>query len=229
MDVTGRTRRAHAGPTATLTPSAGRVGKCSGIWCRLDQGPDGGSAAAPLDRVAAHKPRGGSVPLSTSHAGQALAPACAPADPYDRQRGTRRRRAHAIGELARGTALSIKAIRRCEAAGLIYSAGEASCLPPVRRVGIVVRACDHGAALPRTLRSRRSSSSPACTTAACRTDRPQLAALLDRAEGRFDERLAELEAIRRRIGSYRAQHAEALAARPGADFVAADPRRCRVA
>ncbi len=135
-----------------------------------------------------------------------------------------------IGELARRTDLSIKAIRRYEASGLIYSAGRtdagyrlfdesalwcAQVITALRSLGLTIKEIEQLAGV--------YLSRPAEPIG------PQLAALLDRAEARIDHRLAELQTIRRRIGAYRAQHADALAARPGADLAAEDPRRSRVA
>jgi DNA-binding transcriptional MerR regulator len=54
---------------------------------------------------------------------------------------------------------------------------------------------------------------------------PYLAGLLERAERRIGERIADLEAIRGRIRDYRSRHAAALAGRPGADLFGPDPRR----
>jgi MerR family copper efflux transcriptional regulator len=54
---------------------------------------------------------------------------------------------------------------------------------------------------------------------------PRLGALLDGAEHRINDRIAELEAVRGRIREYRTKHAAALAGRPGADLFGPDPRR----
>ena len=56
---------------------------------------------------------------------------------------------------------------------------------------------------------------------------PQLAALLERAERRIDERTAELDGIRSRIREYRANHAAALAGERGVELFEPDPRRRR--
>ncbi len=132
-----------------------------------------------------------------------------------------------IGELARRTGLSIKAIRRYEAAGLIYCAGRseggyrlfdesalwcAQVITRLRSLGLTIKEIEQ---LAGVYLSRPDEPIG-----------PQLAALLDRAERRIDEQVGELEAIRQRIRAYRAEHADALAARAGADLAAADPRRC---
>jgi MerR family copper efflux transcriptional regulator len=131
-----------------------------------------------------------------------------------------------VGELARRTGLSIKAIRRYEALGLIYSAGRseggyrlfdesalwcAQVISTLRSLGLTIKEIDQlGSAYLR------------------RPDEPigpQLAALLDRAEQRIEDRIAELAAVRDRIREYRTRHAAALAGRPGGDLFGHDPRR----
>jgi hypothetical protein len=54
---------------------------------------------------------------------------------------------------------------------------------------------------------------------------PHIAPLLTRAEQRIDERIAELEQMRRRIERFRVQNAAALRGRADADFATSDPRR----
>jgi DNA-binding transcriptional MerR regulator len=135
-----------------------------------------------------------------------------------------------VGELARRTGLSIKAIRQYEALGLIYSAGRsegnyrlfdasalwcAQVVSTLRSLGLTIKEIDElGSAYLK------------------RPDEPigpRLAALLDRAEQRIEDRIAELTAVRGRIREYRTRHAAALAGRPGADLFGQDPRRRREA
>jgi MerR family copper efflux transcriptional regulator len=131
-----------------------------------------------------------------------------------------------VGELARRTGLSLKAIRRYEALGLIYSAGRsegnyrlfdesalwcAQVIGTLRSLGLTIKEIEQ---LAHVHLSRPGEPIG-----------PHLAALLDRAERRIDERVAELEAVRRRICDYRTEHAAALAGRPGADLLGQDPRR----
>jgi MerR family copper efflux transcriptional regulator len=131
-----------------------------------------------------------------------------------------------VGELARRTGLSIKAIRQYEALGLIYSAGRseagyrlfddsapwcAQVIQRLRSLGLTIKEIDQ---LGRAYLSRPNEPIG-----------PQLAALLDGADQRIDDRIAELEALRERIRDYRAQHTAALAGRPGADLFGPDPRR----
>jgi DNA-binding transcriptional MerR regulator len=131
-----------------------------------------------------------------------------------------------VGELARRTGLSVKAIRRYEALGLIYSAGRsagnyrlfdesalwcAQVIESLRSLGLTIKEIDQ---LGRAYLSRPGEPIG-----------PGLAALLDEAERRIDDRIAELEAVRGRIHHYRARHALALAGRHDADLFGSDPRR----
>lgn len=131
-----------------------------------------------------------------------------------------------VGELAARTGLSVKAIRRYEGLGLIYSAGRsegnyrlfdesalwcAQVIVGLRSLGLTVREFERLTAA--------YLGDPGAPVG------PHLAELLDRAEQRIDDRVAELETMRRRIRGYRAQRAAALAGRPGADLAAPDPRR----
>jgi MerR family transcriptional regulator, copper efflux regulator len=130
-----------------------------------------------------------------------------------------------VGELARRTGLSIKAVREYEALGLIYSAGRsesnyrlfdesalwcAQVISTLRALGLTIKEIDRLGGLYLS-----------------RPDHPigpYVAALLHRAEQRIDHRIAELEAVRGRICAYRAEHADALAG-GGAELFGEDPRR----
>jgi MerR family copper efflux transcriptional regulator len=131
-----------------------------------------------------------------------------------------------VGELSRRTGLSVKAIREYEGLGLIYSAGRsegnyrmfdesalwcARVIEEMRSVGLTIKE------IKRIGDAYLSNPEEPIG--------PQIAAALDRAEQRVDAQLEELRALRRRIRSYREENAAALAARPGADFAAHDPRR----
>jgi MerR family copper efflux transcriptional regulator len=131
-----------------------------------------------------------------------------------------------VGELGRRTGLSVKAIRRYEALGLIYSAGRsagnyrlfdesalwcAQVIESLRSLGLTIKEIDR---LGRAYLSRPDEPIG-----------PQLAAVLHGAERRIDDRIAELAAVRERIRRYRAQHAAALAGRRDADLFGSDPRR----
>ena len=131
-----------------------------------------------------------------------------------------------VGQLSRRTGLSIKAIRQYEALGLIYSAGRsegnyrlfdesalwcAQVIETLRSLGLSIKEIDR---LARAYLARPDESIGHA-----------LAAALDAAERRTDDRIAELEAVRERIREYRAQNAAALAGRRDGDLFGSDPRR----
>jgi len=131
-----------------------------------------------------------------------------------------------VGQLSRRTGLSIKAIRQYEALGLIYSAGRsdgnyrlfdesalwcATVIQTLRSLGLTIKEIDQ---LGRAYLSRPDESIG-----------PRLAALLDVAERRIEDRIAELAVVRGRIRHFRAQHAAALAGRRGGALLGSDPRR----
>jgi MerR family transcriptional regulator, copper efflux regulator len=131
-----------------------------------------------------------------------------------------------VGQLSRRTGLSVKAIRRYEALGLLYSAGRsdggyrlfdesalwcANVIQTLRSLGLTIKEIDR---LGRAYLSRPDEPIG-----------PRLAALLDAAERRIDDRMAELAAVRERIRRYRDQHAAALAGRHDAELFGSDPRR----
>ena len=133
-----------------------------------------------------------------------------------------------VGELARRTGMSAKAIRQFEALGLIYSAG---------RSEANYRLFDESAiwciqAIV-SLRSLGLTIKEIQQLAAVYFDRPgepigpRLAELLDRAEQRIEQRRAELDLIQRRIHEFRAENRAALAGR--ADLMSGDPSRRRAA
>ena len=131
-----------------------------------------------------------------------------------------------IGQLSRRTGLSLKAIREYEARGLIYSTG--------RSAGNYRLFDDSALWCARVIRELRSLGltvkeiEELAGVYLGRPDEPigpRLAALLARADERIDERIAELEGMRRRIGDYRAEHAAALAGHPDAGLGRDDPRR----
>jgi len=131
-----------------------------------------------------------------------------------------------VGELARRTGLSIKAIRRYEALGLLYSAGRsegnyrlfdesalwcAQVIETLRSLGLTIKEIDQ---LGRTYRSQPDERIG-----------PRLAELLDAAERRIEERIDELAGVRGHIHRYRAQHSAVLAGRRDGDLFGSDPRR----
>jgi MerR family copper efflux transcriptional regulator len=133
-----------------------------------------------------------------------------------------------VGQLARRTGLSVKAIRRYEGLGVIYSAGRseggyrlfddsalwcAQVISTLRSLGLTIKEIDQ---LGSTYLSRPDEPIG-----------PHLAALLDAAEERIEGRISELEAVRERIREYRTRHGAALAGRSSGDLFGQDPRRRR--
>jgi MerR family copper efflux transcriptional regulator len=131
-----------------------------------------------------------------------------------------------VGDLSRRTGLSIKAIRQYEALGLLYSAGRseggyrlfdesalwcAQVITTLRSLGLTIREIER--------LGRGYLGDPDQPLG------PRLAALLDGAEQRIDQRIAELEAVRDRIRDYRSEHAVALGGRRDGDLFGSDPRR----
>ena len=128
-----------------------------------------------------------------------------------------------VGELARRTGLTVKAIREYEALGLIYSAGRsegnyrlfdetalwcARVITEWRSVGLTIKEIKQLADAYLADRDEPIG--------------PKIAASLDRAEQRVATQLQELEALRRRIAAYRSANAAVRAGR--ADFATPDPR-----
>ena len=131
-----------------------------------------------------------------------------------------------VGELSRRTGLSIRAIRQYETLGLIYSAGRSE--GGYRLFDESALWCAHVISTLRSLGVTIKEIDQLASAYLSRPDEPvgpRVAALLDRAERRIDDRIAELEAIRGRIRDYRPRHAAALAGRPGAHLFGPDPRR----
>jgi MerR family copper efflux transcriptional regulator len=129
-----------------------------------------------------------------------------------------------VGDLARRTGMSPKAIRELEGLGLIYSAG---------RTESNYRLFDESAIwcvqVISNLRSLGLTIKEIQQLAAMYLDRPgepigpRLAELLERAEQRIEQRRAELDVIQDRIRSFRAANRAVLAGR--SDLTGSDPRR----
>lgn len=132
-----------------------------------------------------------------------------------------------VGELSARTGMSIKAIRELEGRGLIYSAGRSAgnyrlfdesalwCIQVIsnlRSLGLTLRELEEVAVV---YLSRPNEPIG-----------PHLASLLDKAEGRLNQRIAELELVLDRIRNFRKQHASELAGGPGT-LVTSDPHRHR--
>lgn len=131
-----------------------------------------------------------------------------------------------VGQLAARTGLSVKAIRELEGRGLIYTAGRSSAnyrlfdqsalwcaqvIGNLRSLGLTIREIEQLAGLYLD-----------------RPDEPigpHLAVLLGRAERRIDERIGELEEMRRRIRAVRSEHAAVLAGADDRVLTGDDPHR----
>lgn len=136
-----------------------------------------------------------------------------------------------IGQLARRTGLSVKALRRLEGMGLIYTVGRSPAgyrlfdpaalwcvqvLGTLRGLGLTLAEIRE---LARVYRAQPE-----------RPVGPHLAERLRAARARLDGRIGELQALRRRIDDYEATHQAQLNGHGGADVFADDPRRgCRAA
>lgn len=133
-----------------------------------------------------------------------------------------------VGELARRTGMSAKAIRQFEGLGLIYSAGRSEA--NYRLFDESAIWCTQAIG---SLRSLGLTIKEIQQLAAVYLDRPgeaigpRLAELLDRAEHRIEQRREELDLIQRRIGDFRAANGAALAG--VSELVSGDPRRRQAA
>jgi DNA-binding transcriptional MerR regulator len=131
-----------------------------------------------------------------------------------------------VGQLAERTGLSVKAIRELEGRRLIYSAGrsegnyrlfDASALwccqviTNLRSLGLTIKEIEQLAGVYLERPEERIG--------------PRLAALLDRAERRIEERVRELEQMRERIRAFRAQRPDVLTGRAEAELTGDDPRK----
>jgi MerR family transcriptional regulator, copper efflux regulator len=129
-----------------------------------------------------------------------------------------------VGELARRTGMSANAIREFEGLGLIYSAGRSQANYRLFDESAIwcVEVIGNLRALGLTIKEIQQ-------LAALYLDRPgepigpRLAALLERAEQRIEERRAELDLIQERIRDFRAANRAALAGR--SELAGGGPRR----
>jgi MerR family copper efflux transcriptional regulator len=129
-----------------------------------------------------------------------------------------------VGELARRTGLSAKAIRHFEGLGLIYTAGRSEAnyrlfdesaiwcvqvIGSLRSLGLTIKEIQQLAAVYLDRPGERIG--------------PRLATLLDHAEQRIEQRREELDLIHDRIRAFRAAKSAALAGR--SDLPSGDPRQ----
>jgi MerR family copper efflux transcriptional regulator len=129
-----------------------------------------------------------------------------------------------VGELARRTGMSPKAIRRLEELGLIYSAGRSPAnyrlfdesalwcvqvIGSLRSVGFTIREIRQAAAI-----YLHRPEEPVG---------PELARQLQQVRTRIEAKLGELSELRRRLDQFEREFADALAGRT--DLASRDPRR----
>jgi len=130
-----------------------------------------------------------------------------------------------IGELARRSGVSVKALRRYEGMGLVYTMG---------RSPAGYRLFDQDALwciqVIGNLRSLGLTIAEIRELAGIYLNRPDqpigphLAERLHRTRVRLDARIAELQQIRRRLDAFEASHQAELGCHGDADFRAGDPR-----
>jgi DNA-binding transcriptional MerR regulator len=130
-----------------------------------------------------------------------------------------------IGELSRRTATPVRALRRYEQLGLIYTAG---------RSPANYRLFDESALwctrVIRNLRALGLTVAEICELAGIYLEQPDLpigphlARRLVAVRARLDTRIGELQDLRQRIDEFQASHAAQLAGQADADFRADDPR-----
>lgn len=129
-----------------------------------------------------------------------------------------------VGELARRTGTTVKALREYEAMGLVYSAG---------RSGGNYRLFDDSALwCVRVIHTLRGLGLTLAEIAALadvylgRPDEPigpHLAERLRAVRGRIDAQIAQLQQVRQRIDEFETAHPDELRGRSGADFRDNDP------
>jgi MerR family transcriptional regulator, copper efflux regulator len=135
-----------------------------------------------------------------------------------------------VGELARRTGMSPKAIREFEGLGLIYSVGRSEANYRLFDESAIwcVQVIENLRALGLTIKQIQQ-------LAAVYLDRPdepigpRLADLLDQTEQRIEQRREQLDVIQRRIRAFRAANKAVLAGHSDADLASGDLRRTRAA
>lgn len=129
-----------------------------------------------------------------------------------------------VGELARRTGTTVKALREYEAMGLVYSIGRSE--GNYRLFDDSALWCVH---VIHTLRGLGLTLAEIAALAGVYLERPHepigphLAEQLRAVRSRIDARIAELEQARRRIDEFETAHADELRGRSGADFRDTDP------
>jgi DNA-binding transcriptional MerR regulator len=130
-----------------------------------------------------------------------------------------------IGELARRSGTSVKALRRYEGMGLIYTVGRSPA--GYRRFDEDALWCVQVIGNLRGLGLTVAEIRELAGVYLNRPDQPigpHLAERLRGARARLDARIVELQQIRRRLDAFEAAHRADLGCHGGADFRAGDPR-----
>jgi MerR family transcriptional regulator, copper efflux regulator len=130
-----------------------------------------------------------------------------------------------IGELARRSRMSVKALRRLEGMGLIYTVGRSPA--GYRLFDQDALWCTQVLGNLRSLGLTIAEIRQLAGVYLARPDQPigpHLAEQLRGVRARLDARIAELQQIRRRLDDFEAGHQAELTCHGGADFRAGDPR-----
>ena len=130
-----------------------------------------------------------------------------------------------IGELARRSGMSVKALRRLEGMGLIYTVGRSP--TGYRLFDEDALWCVQVIGNLRSLGLTVAEIRELAGVYLARPDQPIGPHLAERLRGvraRLDVRIAELQQVRQRLDAFEASHRAELGRHFGADFRAGDPR-----
>jgi DNA-binding transcriptional MerR regulator len=130
-----------------------------------------------------------------------------------------------IGELARRSGMSVKALRRLEGMGLIYTLGRSPA--GYRLFDQDALWCVQVISNLRGLGLTMAEIRELAGVYLARSNQPIGPHLADRLRGvraRLDARIAELQQLRHRLDDFEASHQAELDCHGGADFRASDPR-----
>jgi MerR family transcriptional regulator, copper efflux regulator len=130
-----------------------------------------------------------------------------------------------IGELARRSGMSVKALRRLEGMGLIYTLGRSPA--GYRLFDQDALWCVQVIAKLRRLGLTMAEIRELAGVYLARPDQPIGPHLADRLRGvraRLDARIAELQQVRQRIDAFEASHRAELGCYGGSDFRASDAK-----
>jgi MerR family copper efflux transcriptional regulator len=130
-----------------------------------------------------------------------------------------------IGQLAQRSGTSVKALRRYEGMGLIYTVGRSPA--GYRLFDQDALWCVQVIANLRSLGLTVAEIRELASVYLNRPDQPigpPLAKRLQSVRGRLDARIAELQQVRQRIDAFEASHQAELTGHRGADFRSTDPK-----